>query len=228
MPARARLEQSHPRACPRRTGRAAAPTRRSRRATRGTTTHARLETELDVIMKMGFPGYFLIVADFINWAKQQRHSGRPGPRFGRRIAGRLRARASPISIRCATTCCSSASSIPNACRCRTSTSTSAWIGATRSSTTSRDKYGRDRVSQIITYGTMAAKAVLRDTGRVLGMRTARSTHRQADPEACRSICRSTMRSAARTSRGRNPTASSRNSATCTRATRTSQQLSISR
>ncbi len=41
------------------------------------------------------------------------------------------ASASPISIRCATVCCSSASSIPNACRCPTSTSTSAWTAATR-------------------------------------------------------------------------------------------------
>jgi DNA polymerase-3 subunit alpha len=68
----------------------------------------RLELEIGTIIKMGFPGYFLIVADFINWAK---HNGVPvGP-------GRARARArwwptacgSPTSIRCAMTCCSSAS-----------------------------------------------------------------------------------------------------------------------
>ena len=43
------------------------------------------------------------------------------------------------------------------------------MDAIASSTTSPHKYGRERVSQIITYGTMAAKAVVRDVGRVLGM-----------------------------------------------------------
>ena len=38
----------------------------------------RLDFELDVITGMGFAGYFLIVADFIKWAKDQRHSGGPG------------------------------------------------------------------------------------------------------------------------------------------------------
>ena len=49
----------------------------------------RLEFEIETILKMGFPGYFLIVADFINWAQKQRLPGRPGPRLGRRLAGRL-------------------------------------------------------------------------------------------------------------------------------------------
>ena len=49
----------------------------------------RLEYELDVITGMGFPGYFLIVADFIKWAKAQRHSGRA------RAAARAPARSSP-------------------------------------------------------------------------------------------------------------------------------------
>ena len=57
--------------------------------------------------------------------------GRAGPRLGRRLARRLGARPSPISTRCASGCCSSASSIPSACRCRTSTSTSARTAATR-------------------------------------------------------------------------------------------------
>ena len=69
----------------------------------------RLEFEIETILKMGFPGYFLIVADFINWAQEQRLPGRPGPRLGRRFAGGLFAEASPTSTRCATTCCSSAS-----------------------------------------------------------------------------------------------------------------------
>ena len=71
--------------------------------------HARLETELDVICQMGFAGYFLIVADFIRWAREQRRPGRA------RGAARAPARssptrcASPTSTRSRTTCCSSAS-----------------------------------------------------------------------------------------------------------------------
>ena len=68
---------------------------------RRTTTRA-WTLELDVIVAMGFPGYFLIVADFINWAKAQRHPGRSGPRFGRRLAGRLGAghhRPRPAALR---------------------------------------------------------------------------------------------------------------------------------
>ena len=42
----------------------------------------RLDYEVDIINQMGFPGYFLIVADFIKWAKDQRHSGRAGAWFG--------------------------------------------------------------------------------------------------------------------------------------------------
>ena len=95
------------------------------------TYRERLDFELDVIVQMGFAGYFLIVADFIQWAKAAGHSGRAGPRLGRRLGRRLVADASPISIRCAGACCSSASSIPSACRCRTSTSISARTGATR-------------------------------------------------------------------------------------------------
>ena len=91
----------------------------------------RLETELDVIVKMGFAGYFLIVADFINWAKHERHSGRTRPRFGCGIARCVQPRHHRSRSAAPTACCSSDSSIPNACRCRTSTSTSAWTAATK-------------------------------------------------------------------------------------------------
>jgi DNA polymerase-3 subunit alpha len=68
----------------------------------------RLEIELGVICQMGFAGYFLIVADFIRWARENGVPVGPGRGSG---AGSLVAyrSASPISIRCATTCCSSAS-----------------------------------------------------------------------------------------------------------------------
>ena len=90
----------------------------------------RLDFEIGVISKMKFPGYFLIVADFING---------PRPTASRWARGAARAPArwwpgrspSPTSIPCASACCSSASSTPSACRCPTSTSTSARTAATR-------------------------------------------------------------------------------------------------
>ncbi len=50
---------------------------------------ARLSRELDVICSMGFASYFLIVADFIRWAREKRCARRPGARFRRRFAGGL-------------------------------------------------------------------------------------------------------------------------------------------
>ena len=84
----------------------------------------RMEMELGVIDKMGFNAYFLIVWDFVDYAKKQRHRGRPGPWLAPPAASSPTACGSRTSTRCATTCCSSASSTPSACRCRTSTSTS--------------------------------------------------------------------------------------------------------
>ena len=52
----------------------------------------RLEFEIKTIVQMGFAGYFLIVADFINWAKANGVPVGPGPRLGRGLAGRLLAR----------------------------------------------------------------------------------------------------------------------------------------
>ena len=128
----------------------------------------RLETELDVIVQMGFPGYFLIVADFINWAKQHDIPVGPGRGSG---AGSLVAYALGIT---------------DLDPLRYDLLFERFLNPERVSLPDFDvdfcmdrrdevidyvaeKYGRDRVSQIITYGTMAAKAVLRDTGRVLGM-----------------------------------------------------------
>ena len=84
----------------------------------------RAEYELGVIDRMGFNAYFLIVWDFVKYAKDAGIAVGPGPRLGRRLDRRLLACRSPTSTRCATTCCSSASSTPSACRCPTSTSTS--------------------------------------------------------------------------------------------------------
>ena len=128
----------------------------------------RLETELDVIVKMGFPGYFLIVADFINWAKQHGIPVGPGRGSG---AGSLVAWALGIT---------DLDPLPYDLLFER------FLNPERVSMPDFDidfcmdrrdevidyvarKYGRDRVSQIITYGTMAAKAVIRDVGRVLNL-----------------------------------------------------------
>ena len=92
---------------------------------------ARADRETSVIAQMGFPGYFLVVADFINWAKAHRIRVGPG-------AVQRRARSSPTHwasrswTRSSTGCCSSASSTLNGCRCLTSISTSTSAGAARS------------------------------------------------------------------------------------------------
>ena len=128
---------------------------------------ARLEFELDTIIKMGFPGYFLIVADFIQWGKNQGIPIGPGRGSG---AGSLVAWALQIT---------DLDPLPY------NLLFERFLNPERVSMPDFDidfcmdrrdevidyvarKYGRERVSQIITYGTMAAKAVLRDTGRVLG------------------------------------------------------------
>ena len=128
----------------------------------------RLRIELDCIRQMGFPGYFLIVADFINWAKGQ---GIPvGPGRGS-AAGSLVAYAIRIT---------DLDPIPYHLLFER------FLNPERISMPDIDvdfcqdrrdeviryvteKYGRDRVAQIITFGTMKAKAVIRDVGRVLDM-----------------------------------------------------------
>ncbi len=128
---------------------------------------ARLEIELGVIVSMGFPGYFLIVADFINWGKAQGIPVGPGRGSG---AGSLVAWALgitdldplPYDLLFERFLNPERVSMPDFdidfCMDRRDEVID-YVAA---------KYGRDRVSQIITYGTMSAKAVVRDTGRVLG------------------------------------------------------------
>jgi DNA polymerase-3 subunit alpha len=129
---------------------------------------ARLKLELDVICQMGFEGYFLIVADFIRWAKENGVPVGPGRGSG---AGSLVAYSLGIT---------DLDPIDHALLFER------FLNPERVSMPDFDvdfcmdgrdrvieyvavKYGRERVSQIITYGTMAAKAVVRDVGRVLGM-----------------------------------------------------------
>nr|CAA6807271.1 MAG: DNA polymerase III alpha subunit (EC [uncultured Thiotrichaceae bacterium] len=127
----------------------------------------RLKIELDVINGMGFPGYFLIVADFIKWSKDNDIPVGPGRGSG---AGSLVAYALKIT---------------DLDPLEYDLLFERFLNPERVSMPdfdidfcmdNRDKvidyvaetYGRNQVSQIITYGSMAAKAVVRDVGRVLG------------------------------------------------------------
>ncbi|MBW7925172.1 MAG: DNA polymerase III subunit alpha, partial [Burkholderiaceae bacterium] len=129
---------------------------------------ARLEYECDTIVQMGFPGYFLIVADFINWAKANGVPVGPGRGSG---AGSLVAYALGIT---------DLDPIPYALLFER------FLNPERVSMPDFDidfcqeqryrvieyvraRYGEQAVSQIATFGTMASKAVIRDVGRVLDM-----------------------------------------------------------
>jgi len=128
----------------------------------------RLEHEIDIITKMQFPGYFLIVADFIKWAKARGIPVGPGRGSG---AGSLVAYALTIT---------------DIDPLRFSLLFERFLNPDRVSMPDFDidfcqdrreeviryvqeKYGRTQVAQIITFGTLQARAVLRDVGRVLEM-----------------------------------------------------------
>jgi len=128
----------------------------------------RLAFEINTILNMGFPGYFLIVADFINWAKNNGCPVGPGRGSG---AGSLVAYALKIT---------------DLDPLRYNLLFERFLNPERVSMPDFDidfcqgnrdrvidyvkqRYGREAVSQIATFGTMAAKAALRDVGRVLGM-----------------------------------------------------------
>jgi DNA polymerase-3 subunit alpha len=128
----------------------------------------RLDFELDIIEGMGFPGYFLIVADFIKWAKEHDIPVGPGRGSG---AGSLVAYALTIT---------------DLDPLRYSLLFERFLNPERVSMPDFDidfcmdrreeviqyvqeKYGRDRVGQIITFGALLSKAAVRDIGRVLQM-----------------------------------------------------------
>ncbi len=127
----------------------------------------RLEMELDVIISMGFPGYFLIVADFIRWAKENGVPVGPGRGSG---AGSLVAYALTITDLDPIKYDLLFERFLNPERVSMPDFDVDFCmeGRDRVIDYVADHYGRDKVSQIITYGTMAAKAVVRDVGRVLG------------------------------------------------------------
>ena len=137
------------------------------RARRNTTPACAIEC--DTIIGMGFPGYFLIVADFIGWAKANDVPVGPGQGIGRRLAGGVRARHHrPRSA----AVCAAVRALPES---------GAGVDAglrhrllpgqprAASSSTCATSTAAMRSSQIATFGTMASKAVIRDAGRVLDM-----------------------------------------------------------
>jgi len=129
---------------------------------------SRLDFEIRTIVQMGFAGYFLIVADFINWARANGVPVGPGRGSG---AGSLVAYALGIT---------------NLDPLRYDLLFERFLNPERVSMPDfdidfcqdgrdrvigyvRDKYGEDCVSQIVTFGTLAARAVVRDVGRVLDL-----------------------------------------------------------
>jgi DNA polymerase-3 subunit alpha len=129
--------------------------------------HTRIEREIETINDMGFSSYFLIVADFIRWSKLNGVPVGPGRGSG---AGSLAAYALGITdidpleydLLFERFLNPERVSMPDFdidfCM----------VGRDRVIDYVAKKYGRENVSQIITYGRMAAKAVIRDVGRVLG------------------------------------------------------------
>jgi DNA polymerase-3 subunit alpha len=134
----------------------------------GDAVEARLHHEIGIIEKMGFAGYFLVVWDFIRWAREQGIAVGPGRGSS---AGSLVAYCLGIT---------------NIDPLRYGLLFERFLNPERVSMPDMDidfaddrrdeviryvadKYGRDRVAHIITFGTLGAKAAIRDVGRVLGM-----------------------------------------------------------
>ena len=128
----------------------------------------RLEFEIGTILKMGFPGYFLIVGDFINWAKAHGCPVGPGRGSG---AGSLVAYALKITDLDPLAYNLLFERFLNPERVSMPDFDIDFCQANRDRVIEyvKEKYGRDAVSQIATFGTMAARAAVRDVGRVLDM-----------------------------------------------------------
>ena len=140
----------------------------ARREKQRPTYAERLDFEINTILKMGFPGYFLIVADFINWAKNNGCPVGPGRGSG---AGSLVAYALKITDLDPLRYNLLFERFLNPERVSMPDFDIDFCQGNRDRVIDyvKDKYGRAAVSQIATFGTMAAKAALRDVGRVLGM-----------------------------------------------------------
>ena len=128
----------------------------------------RLDFELDVIIQMGFPGYFLIVADFIKWAKTHDIPVGPGRGSG---AGSVVAWALTITDLDPLQLGLLFERFLNPERVSMPDFDIDFCETRRGEVIRyvQEKYGRDQVAQIITFGKLKARAVLKDTGRVLQM-----------------------------------------------------------
>ena len=132
-----------------------------------TTVLDRAEFEQEVILKMGFPGYFLVVADFINWAKSQGIRVGPGRGSG---AGSMVAYAMGITELDPIKHNLLFERFLNPERVSMPDFDVDFDERRRDEVIEyvRRKYGDDRVAQVVTYGKIMAKAALRDSTRVLG------------------------------------------------------------
>jgi DNA polymerase-3 subunit alpha len=128
----------------------------------------RLEWEVGIIQQMGFPGYFLIVSDFIKWAKTHGIPVGPGRGSG---AGSLVAWALTITDLDPLRFGLLFERFLNPERVSMPDFDIDFCQERREEVIDyvQDRYGSDRVAQIITFGTLQARAVLRDVGRVLQM-----------------------------------------------------------
>ena len=128
----------------------------------------RLEFELGIIIQMGFPGYFLIVADFIRWAKEQGIPVGPGRGSG---AGSVVAWALTITDLDPLELGLLFERFLNPERVSMPDFDIDFCETRRGEVIRyvQEKYGADHVAQIITFGLLKARAVLKDTGRVLQM-----------------------------------------------------------
>ena len=130
--------------------------------------YERLQFETDIIIQMGFPGYFLIVADFIKWAKDQDIPVGPGRGSG---AGSLVAWALTITDLDPLQLGLLFERFLNPERVSMPDFDIDFCETRRGEVIRyvQQKYGADHVAQIITFGKLKARAVLKDTGRVLQM-----------------------------------------------------------
>jgi DNA polymerase III subunit alpha len=128
----------------------------------------RLEFEIETIVKMGFPGYFLIVGDFINWAKSHGCPVGPGRGSG---AGSLVAYSLNITDLDPLEYKLLFERFLNPERVSMPDFDIDFCQSNRDRVIDyvKEKYGKEAVSQIATFGTMAARAAIRDVGRVLDM-----------------------------------------------------------
>ena len=128
----------------------------------------RLDYEVGIIRNMGFPGYFLIVADFIKWAKDQGIPVGPGRGSG---AGSLVAWALTITDLDPIRLGLLFERFLNPERVSMPDFDIDFCETRRGEVIRyvQERYGKDKVAQIITFGKMKARAVLRDTGRILQM-----------------------------------------------------------